>query len=39
MRRRTLIHAGVDEIQLTLDRHEEVAAWRERDFARRPWAY
>jgi 3-isopropylmalate/(R)-2-methylmalate dehydratase small subunit len=36
---RQMLLAGVDEIQLTLDRHEEIAAFRAKDRARRPWAY
>jgi hypothetical protein len=29
----------VDEIELTLARRAEIEAFRERDRARRPWAY
>jgi 3-isopropylmalate/(R)-2-methylmalate dehydratase small subunit len=36
---RQMLLAGVDEIQLTLDRAETLAEFRLRDRERRPWAY
>ncbi|MFD0668524.1 3-isopropylmalate dehydratase small subunit [Ramlibacter sp. MAHUQ-53] len=36
---RNMLLAGVDEIQLTLDRGAQIAAYRLQDQARRPWAY
>lgn len=36
---RKMLLEGVDEIQLTLDRGEQIAAYREQDRLRRPWAY
>lgn len=36
---RKMLLAGVDEIQLTLDRAEQLAEFRARDRQRRPWAY
>ena len=36
---REMLLAGVDEISLTLGRGEEMERFRERDRARRPWAY
>ena len=36
---RELLLNGVDEIALTLRRHDEIEAFRRRDRLRRPWAY
>ena len=36
---RQMLLQGVDEIELTLSRGREIDAFRERDRARRPWAY
>ena len=36
---RQMLLQGVDEIELTLSRGKEIEAYRERDRARRPWAY
>ncbi|MBC5764554.1 3-isopropylmalate dehydratase small subunit [Ramlibacter albus] len=36
---RQMLLAGVDEIQLTLERGAELGAFRDRDRAKRPWAY
>jgi len=36
---RQMLLQGTDEIALTLARHAEIDAFRERDRARRPWAY
>jgi 3-isopropylmalate/(R)-2-methylmalate dehydratase small subunit len=36
---RQMLMQGLDEIALTLSRHEEIARFRVRDRARRPWAY
>ena len=36
---RAMLLAGVDEISLTLGRGDEIERFRERDRARRPWAY
>jgi 3-isopropylmalate/(R)-2-methylmalate dehydratase small subunit len=36
---RQMLLQGVDEIELTLSRSREIDAFRERDRARRPWAY
>lgn len=36
---RKMLLAGVDEIQLTLERAEQLAGFRARDRERRPWAY
>ncbi len=36
---RSMLLAGVDEVEMTLSRAEEIAAFRERDRPRRPWAY
>jgi 3-isopropylmalate/(R)-2-methylmalate dehydratase small subunit len=36
---RQMLLAGVDEIELTLSRGEEIADYRAADQARRPWAY
>jgi 3-isopropylmalate dehydratase small subunit len=34
-----MLMQGLDEIALTLSRHEEIERFRVRDRARRPWAY
>ncbi len=36
---REMLMAGVDEIELTLGRRSEIEGFREKDRARRPWAY
>ena len=36
---RQMLLQGVDEIELTLSRGREIAAFREKDRLRRPWAY
>ena len=36
---RQMLLQGVDEIELTLARREEIRSFREKDRARRPWAY
>ena len=36
---RDMLLKGVDEIELTLGRREEIERFREHDRARRPWAY
>lgn len=36
---RQMLLAGVDEIQLTLARHADLAAFRMSDMTKRPWAY
>jgi 3-isopropylmalate/(R)-2-methylmalate dehydratase small subunit len=36
---RSMLLAGVDEVEMTLSRAKEIAAFRERDRRRRPWAY
>ena len=36
---RQMLLQGVDEIELTLSRAAQIDAYRERDRARRPWAY
>ncbi|MGE0720008.1 MAG: 3-isopropylmalate dehydratase small subunit [Alphaproteobacteria bacterium] len=36
---RRMLLDGVDEIDMTLARGAEIAAWRASDSARRPWAY
>ena len=36
---RSMLLAGVDEVEMTLGRAKEISAFRERDRRQRPWAY